>query len=120
MNLNGVGPAVSATLNVSTSNGGPQVNESNDASQSVVSLDQGAANQESVSQEHAKKLVSRANDLLADTRADMRLEYTMEHNQGIVNLVDTKTGQAIREIPASAFVQLVHQQFVGLLMDSRA
>lgn len=122
MNLNGVATSLVGQISVNPTSNGTQASAS-DPVTAVPATDaraDRAPDQESVSQEHAKNVVKRANDLLADTGADMRLEYKMENSQGSVSLVDTKTGMAIRQIPASSFIQIVHQQFVGLLMDARA
>lgn len=128
MNVNGIGsgvPAItqSATSVASSSSTSTLAQENANAMSTSIPSSltaDGQANQDAVSAEHIKSVVKRTNALLEDLRSPMRLEYKVENNQPQVNLVDDKTGQAIRTFPATAFVQFVHREFVGLLMDHYA
>jgi uncharacterized FlaG/YvyC family protein len=123
MNVNGVGsgvPSIHPASSVSST--APQVNATVGAAaaRDVALPVGGAVAGDAPSPEHIKQVVQRANELLEDLQSSMRLEYKVEDLQAQVTLVDEKTGTAIRTFPASAFLQIVHRSFVGLLMDSRA
>lgn len=80
-----------------------------------------AAKQEEYERLDLKSALSEVNDHLKNIQRDLQFEVDEESNHTIVRVVDSETGDIVRQIPAEEFLRLAKrmEELDGLLMSER-
>jgi flagellar protein FlaG len=100
-------------------------------SQSAIPADAGAgfpptgADRQASQQVHGdalKTFLDKINQQLADSNRSIRFNYDKSVNQLTVQVVDSATGEVVRQIPSRAMIahEVAMRQYIGLLLNRKA
>lgn len=69
-----------------------------------------------------KQAVSRLNDYVQNLRRDLQFRVDEERNRVVVTVVDSESGEVIRQIPSEEVMAVAHslEQAQGLLLNEKA
>lgn len=87
----------------------------------IENLSTGNDVQEFLPAEKAKKMTDSMNKFLETTTTELRFKYHEQLNTYYVTLIDSKTEEVVREIPAKKMLDMyaAMQDFMGLFVDKK-
>lgn len=84
-------------------------------------LESAVSQDQQINEEQLQQAVQKVNDTIKFRNTSLKVEWNNETNRKIVSVLDTVTGEVLKEIPAKDFVKWeeAYAELLGMLFDEK-